>query len=220
MKTTFLSSLLLFLGSLGNVPVFTDRAAEAGLRQVVVSGGPEKHFLVESVGGGLGVIDYNKDGWMDLYIVNGGTIEDYRTGMRKVRNALYRNNQDGTFTDVTQKAGVEGNFWGKGVLVADFDNDGFDDLYVANYGPNLLYRNQGDGTFTEEGGQAGVADARWSSAAAAADYDKDGDLDLFVANYLDYDLDHLPVEGGKFCSYREIPVACGPRGLAGAGDAL
>jgi len=203
----------------GPVPTFIDTHAKAGLTIVVISGDAEKHFLVESVGGGLGVIDYNNDGWMDLYVVNGGTVEGYRSGKRGLTNALYRNNGDGTFTDVTRSAGVEGSAWGKGVLVFDYDNDGWEDLYVTNYGPNILYHNNGNGTFTDVTRRAGVGDARWSSAAAAADYDGDGDLDLFVVNYLDYDINLLPTEG-KFCSYKGIPVACGPRGLKGAGDVL
>ncbi len=211
--------------SLGNaadpaVPTFVDMHRQANINMQVVSGGAEKNFLLESVGGGIGVIDYNNDGWMDLYIVNGATIEELRSGKRKSHNVLYRNNGNGTFTDVTAQAGVGGGEnWGKGVLVFDYNNDGFDDIYVCNYGPNILYKNNGDGTFTDVTKQAGVGDPRWSSAAAAADYDGDGDLDLFVVNYLDYDINRLPVEG-KFCSYRGIPVACGPRGLKGAGDTL
>ena len=202
------------------VPTFVDRARDAGINTLVVSGDPkEKRYLIESVGGGLAVIDYDNDGWMDLYVVNGATIESARAGNKKFSSALYRNNHDGTFTDVTAKAGVANGYWGKGALAADFNNDGFQDLYVVNYGPNILYLNNRDGTFTDVTAKAGVGDPRWSSAAAAADYDRDGDLDLFVVNYLDYDLNRLPVSG-KFCSYRGIPVACGPRGLKGAGDSL
>lgn len=201
------------------VPHFEEYREEVGLDLRVISGGPEKKFLLESVGGGLGVIDYDNDGWLDLYVVNGGTLEGSRTRQRQVRNALFRNQGDGTFRDVTREAGVPGDHWGKGVLVADLDQDGFDDLYLTNFGPNILYRNNGDGTFSDVTRRAGVGDPRWSSAAAAADYDGDGWLDLFVVNYLEYDLDYLPVEG-KFCSYLSLPVACGPRGLKGAGDTL
>jgi hypothetical protein len=203
------------------IPKFSDSGRQAGLKAVMVSGGAsEKRFLVESVGGGLAVLDYNNDGWMDLYIVNGGTIESERTGQgSKFRGALYRNNRDGTFSDVTLAARLVNRHWGKGALAADFNNDGFTDLYLCNFGPNVLFRNNGDGTFTDVTKKAAVGDPRWSSAAAAADYDGDGDLDLFVVNYLDYDLNELPVSG-KFCSYRGIPVACGPRGLKGAGDTL
>jgi hypothetical protein len=183
---------------------------------------------------------------MDLYIVNGATLEAARNGRIQTRSALYRNNKDGTFTDVTIEARVpnqqprlplppgkaaasmiglngdiafSGERWGKGALTADLNGDGLQDLYVLNFGPNVLYLNNGDGTFRDATATAGVGDPRWSSAAAAADYDKDGDLDLFVANYLDYDLKRLPTEG-KFCLYQGISVACGPRGLKGASDVL
>ena len=187
----------------------------------MVSGDPkEKKFLLESVGGGLSVLDYNGDGWMDLYVVNGGTLETARSGQgSRFPGALYRNNRDGTFTDVTLPAGVRNSEWGKGALAADFNNDGWVDLYLCNLGPNILFQNNRDGTFSNVTKRAGVGDPRWSASAAAADYDRDGDLDLFVTNYLEYDLNHLPVSG-KFCSYRGIPVACGPRGLKGAGDTL
>ncbi len=229
MKTAVLALLLTALvilalaaqDPLPEIPVFEDKARQAGLNLRVVSGdAKEKRFLIESVGGGLAVIDYDNDGWMDLYVVNGATIESARTGSKLYRNALYRNNRDGTFTDVTLGAGVPGKgHWGKGALAADFNNDGYQDLYVTNFGPNILYLNNSNGAFRDATAKAGVGDPRWSSAAAAADYDGDGDLDLFVVNYLDYDLKRLPVSG-KFCSYRGIPVACGPRGLQGAGDSL
>jgi len=217
--------LLLALAASSNgqspeVPAFVDRAEQAGIRTIVVSGDPrEKRFLLESIGGGLAVLDYDNDGWMDLYVAGGGTIESARSGAGKHPGALYRNNRDGTFTDVTAAAGISNKYWGKGALSADFNNDGWMDLYLCNYGPNILYLNNGNGTFRDATARAGVGDPRWSSAAAAADFDRDGKLDLFVANYLDYDVNHLPVSG-KFCSYRGIPVACGPRGLKGAGDTL
>lgn len=204
-----------------SIPTFLDSGQKAGLSYVMRSGDPqEKRFLVESVGGGLAVLDYNNDGWMDLYVVNGGTIETARAGPSlRLPGALYRNNHDGTFADVTQTARATNPYWGKGALAFDYNNDGHMDLYLCNFGPNVLLRNNGDGTFSEVTKQASVGDPRWSAAAAAADYDRDGDLDFFVVNYLDYDLNRLPVSG-KFCSYRGIPVACGPRGLKGAGDSL
>ena len=217
--------LLLALAASSNgqspeVPTFVDRAEQAGIRAIVVSGDArEKRFLLESIGGGLAVLDYDNDGWMDLYVAGGGTIESARSGAGKHPGALYRNNRDGTFTDVTAAAGISNKYWGKVALSADFNNDGWMDLYLCNYGPNILYLNNGNGTFRDATARAGVGDPRWSSAAAAADFDRDGKLDLFVANYLDYDVNHLPVSG-KFCSYRGIPVACGPRGLKGAGDTL
>jgi hypothetical protein len=201
--------------------MFQDQAAKAGIAKVMVSGDPkEKKYLLESVGGGLAVLDYNNDGWMDLYVVNGGTLETARSGQgSRYPGALYRNNRDGTFTDVTLAAGVRNSEWGKGALAADFNNDGWVDLYLCNLGPNILFQNNRDGTFSNVTKRAGVGDPRWSASAAAADYDRDGDLDLFVVNYLEFDLNQLPVSG-KFCSYRGIPVACGPRGLKGAGDTL
>ena len=202
------------------VPQFRDVAESANLTIKLVSGNSDaKPYLVESVGGGLAVIDFNNDGWLDLYIPNGTTIELARAGKPSNNGALYRNNGDGTFTDVTSESGIEAPHWGKGALAADFNNDGFQDLYITCFGPNLLYLNNGDGSFRNATARAGVGDPRWSSAAAAADYDKDGHLDLFVANYVEYDLDHLPTEG-KFCSYHGLKVACGPRGLQGAGNTL
>lgn len=223
MKNLLVQVLVLFGGlwisGQRDIPQFQEVREESGLTVQVVSGNSDKHYLVESVGGGLAIIDYDGDGWMDLYIVNGQTLNSFRDPDPGIYNRLYRNNQDGTFEDVSKEAGVDDTGWGKGALVADFNNDGYDDLYILNWGPNVLYRNNGDGTFTDVTAKSGLGDPRWSSSAAAADYDQDGDLDLFVANYLHYDIDHLPVEG-KFCSYREIPVACGPRGLEGAPDRL
>jgi enediyne biosynthesis protein E4 len=203
-----------------SVPVFVDVAAKAGITLHVMSGDPqEKKFLIESIGGGLAVIDYNNDGLMDLYVVNGSTIRDARAEKQPFRSALYRNNGNGTFTDVTLAARVPNPAWGMGAVAADLNGDGWQDLYVVNFGPNVLYLNNGDGAFRDATKQAGVGDRRWSTAAAAADYDRDGDLDLFVTNYIDYDLNNLPAEG-KFCSYLKMPVSCGPRGLKGAGDTL
>lgn len=219
------SILVLALAALGAerhvpLPQFIDKAAEAGLHIHIVSGDPdEKKFLVESVGGGLAVIDFDNDGWMDVYIPNGSTIALAREGKPGASGALYRNRKDGTFADVTKPSGIVNPYWGKGALAADLNNDGLQDLYITNFGPNLLYLNNGDGTFRDATAKAGVGDPRWSSAAAAADYDGDGDLDLFVVNYVHYDLNHLPTEG-KFCQYMNLKVACGPRGLDGAGNAL
>ena len=150
---------------------FTDVAETAGLEFRHFSGNPEKEYLLEVDGGGIAWIDYDRDGWPDLYLVNGGRWEELLTGKRTVSNALFRNNGDGTFTDVTAQARVGGNHWGMGAAVADFDNDGWPDLYVCNYGPNALYRNNGDGTFTDVASRSGTDDPRWGSSAAFADYD-------------------------------------------------
>ena len=201
-------------------PRFADATLKSGIAIRVVNGdSSEKKYLLESMGGGVAVLDYDNDGRMDIYFVNGSTIAEARAGKPARPSALYRNNGDGTFKDVTESAGLVNPYWGQGALAADLNGDGFQDLYLLNFGPNVLYMNKGDGTFRETTKRAGVGDARWSSAAAAADYDKDGDLDLFVANYVDYDLHNLPTKG-KFCTYRGAPVSCGPRGLKGAGDTL
>jgi enediyne biosynthesis protein E4 len=201
-------------------PRFVDTTEKSGIAIHVVNGdSAEKKYLLESMGGGVAVIDYDNDGRMDIYFVNGSTIAEARAGKPARRSVLYRNNGDGTFKDVTESARLLNRYWGQGVLAADLTGDGFQDLYLLNFGPNVLYVNNGDGTFRDATKEAGVGDPRWSSAAAAADYDKDGDLDLFVANYVGYDLNDLPT-GGEFCTYRGAPVSCGPRGLKGAGDTL
>ena len=170
--------------------------------------------------GGVAVFDYDKDGLLDVYLVNSPTVATVGE-RRNARSELWRNRGDGTFVDVTDKAGVGYPGWGMGAVAADFDDDGWDDLYVTCYGPNRLYRNNGDGTFSDVTEKAGVGDPRWSTGAAFADYDGDGWLDLFVANYVDVRLDALPEFGkGKFCEFHGIPVQCGPRGLRGSGDSL
>jgi len=181
---------------------------------------PEKKYIVEYMSGGLALFDYDNDGLPDIYFVNSLTVGE--TGeSAKSRSELWRNNGDGTFTDVTDKAGVGLVAWGMGVCVGDYNNDGWEDLYVTCLGPNHLYKNNGDGTFADVTEKAGVGDPRWSCGAAFADYDNDGFLDLFVSNYVDFRLDNLPEFGkGKMCQYRGIAVQCGPRGLPGAGDSL
>ena len=148
---------------------------------------PEK-YLIETMSGGGAFLDYDNDGWLDIYLVNSGGTP-YHKPKSPIRNALYRNNHDGTFTDMTEKAGVPGKGFGMGVAVGDYDNDGFVDIYVTNFGPNILYRNKGDGTFADVTAKAGVGDPRWGTSAAFFDYDNDGRLDLFVCNYLDWDFD-------------------------------
>src|SRR5436853_459895 len=170
--------------------------------------------------GGVAMFDYDNDGWMDLYFVNSLSVDLAKSG-GKSRSVLYHNNSDGTFTDVTDKAGIGDVGWGMGAAVGDYNNDGFDDLYVTCLNGNHLYKNNGDGTFTDVTKTAGVSDGRWSAGAAFVDYDNDGKLDLFVANYVEYDLNHLPEFGkDKTCLYKGIAVQCGPRGMKGSGDSL
>ena len=181
---------------------------------------PDKKYILESMSGGVAVFDFDRDGWPDVYLVNSPTVAT-ASDVRSARSELWRNQGDGTFVDVTDKAGVGYPGWGMGAVAADFDNDGWDDLYVTCYGPNRLYRNNHDGTFSDVTDKAGVGDSRWSTGAAFADYDGDGWLDLFVANYVDVRLNALPEFGkGKFCEFHGIPVQCGPRGLRGSGDSL
>ena len=197
--------------------VFEDVAAEAGLDFQHFSGSPEKQYILESMSGGVAWIDFDRDGWMDLYLVNGGHWEELVQGKRTVSNALYRNNGDGTFTDVTDKAGVGNRYWGMGVAAGDYDNDGWVDLFVCNYGPNTLYRNNGDGTFRDVTTTAGVGDGRWAVSASFGDYDADGRLDLYVTNTVQFDYrDPDPMD----CHYRGITVQCGPLGMVGDSDIL
>ncbi|HZT58230.1 MAG TPA: CRTAC1 family protein [Pyrinomonadaceae bacterium] len=198
---------------------FTDITEQAGIKFRHVAS-PEKKYIVESMSGGVALFDYDNDGLPDIYFVNSLTVDMVKSG-GKTRSALYHNNGDGTFTDVTDKAGVGDVGWGMGAVVGDYDNDGFDDLYVTCLGKNHLFHNNGDGTFTDVTDKAGVGDPRWSTGAAFFDYDGDGRLDLFVSNYVDFDINHLPEFGkGRTCQYKGVPVQCGPRGLPGAGDSL
>jgi hypothetical protein len=198
---------------------FTDITTPAGITFKHVAS-PEKRYIVESMSGGVALFDYDNDGDLDLYLVNSLTV-DLVKSKTKTKSDLYRNDGDGKFTDVSVKAGVSDIGWGMGVAVGDYNNDGFDDLYVTCLGPNHLLKNNGNGTFTDVTERSGVNDPRWSTGASFVDYDRDGDLDLFVANYVDFDLNNLPEFGqGKSCQYKSIPVQCGPRGLRGAGDTL
>jgi enediyne biosynthesis protein E4 len=197
----------------------TDITAQAGITFKHVAS-PDKKYLVESMSGGLALFDYDADGYQDIYFVNSLSVDLLKSG-GKTRSALYHNNGDGTFTDVTDKAGVGDVGWGMGAAVGDYNNDGFEDLYVTCLGPNRLFKNNGNGTFTDVTGVAAVGDPRWSTGAAFVDYDNDGRLDLFVANYVDFDVTRLPEFGkDKTCQYKGIPVQCGPRGMLGAGDSL
>ena len=201
------------------VPQLEDVTAKAGIRFQHTSD-PAKKYIVESMSGGVILFDYDRDGWLDIYFTNAPSVEMAVKG-QKSPGALYRNNHDGTFTDVTEKAGIGTPCFAMGGAVGDIDNDGWPDLYITCLGGNVLYRNNGDGTFTDVTSKAGVADGRWSTGAAFGDYDGDGYVDLMVANYVDFHLNDLPGFGkSPYCKYRGLDVQCGPRGLKGAGDAL
>jgi enediyne biosynthesis protein E4 len=200
---------------------FADVTRAAGIAFHLTCGSAEKRYIIETMCGGVAIFDYDNDGWMDIYFVNGSTLEDLKAH-RCHSGKLYRNNHDGTFTDVTAGSGLDHCGWGFGIAVGDFDNDGWEDLYLTYLDGGVLYHNNHDGTFTDATAKAGVANAgHWGTSAAFGDYDNDGYLDLYVANYVDLDLDHLPEFGqGPFCQYRGIPVSCGPRGLKGGRDRL
>jgi hypothetical protein len=206
--------------------VYADITARAGLDKFRHrAGGLEKRYIPETASGGVALFDYDNDGWLDCYLVSGSTFEALRGKEKAPRAGLFRNNRNGTFTDVTEKAGVGNYRWGFGAAVGDFDNDGWADLYVTNFGKNRLYRNNGDGTFTDVAERLGVAVETWSTGASWGDYDGDGRLDLFVAGYVDFDIKNLPDPEAKsgginYCLFRGQPVMCGPRGLKGARDYL
>ena len=206
--------------------VFEDVTQAAGLsgwRHEM--GTPQKKYIIETDGSGVGLIDYDNDGWLDIYLVNGSTYDAISGKSTPPHAALFHNNHDGTFTDVAEMAGVTNDRWGFGVAIGDFDNDGWPDIFVANYGKNRLYHNNHDGTFTDVAEQAGVTLGNWSKGATWGDYDGDGRLDLFVSGYVHYDLNNQPsAEDGTAstanCQMRGVPVMCGPRGLPGEPDHL
>jgi hypothetical protein len=205
----------------GSPALFVDVTRAAGIVFHLNCGSREKLYIVETQCGGAAAFDYDNDGWMDILLVDGSSIEDYRAG-KCHRPHLYHNNHDGTFTDVSAKSGLNFCGWGYGVAVGDYDNDGWEDVYITGFHGSALYHNNHDGTFTDVTAKAGVANNdRWGTSAAFGDYDNDGNLDLYVANYVDVDMNNLPKFGdGPFCQYRGIPVNCGPRGLKGARDRL
>jgi enediyne biosynthesis protein E4 len=201
---------------------FEDVAEKAGLNMQNVFGGVDtKQYIIETTGTGVAIFDYDNDGWPDVFIVNGTTLEGFPAG-KAPTNHLYRNNHDGTFTDVTAKAGLTATGWGQGVCVGDYDNDGWEDLYITYYGKNRLYHND-HGVFKELAEQAGVGGSgkAWGTGCAFVDYDRDGLLDLVVANYVDFDLSAAPKPGERpSCIWKGVPVMCGPRGLPGAKNIL
>ncbi len=193
---------------------FTDIGAKAGLQSPLIYGPPDhKTYIIETVACGCAFIDYDNDGWLDIFLLNGNRFEGVPAG---TSNRLYKNNRDGTFTDVTEKAGLLHTDWASSVTVGDFDNDGFEDLFVTNWGQNILYKNNGDGTFTDITEKAGLLHEgkRWGAGCTWVDYDRDGKLDLFVSNYLEFEPAKIPKPGeSSFCNWKGIPVNCGPKGL-------
>ncbi|HZR56875.1 MAG TPA: CRTAC1 family protein [Terriglobales bacterium] len=201
---------------------FIDVGHAAGLDVKTIFGGEHKNkYLLETTGCGVAFYDYDNDGWLDIFLVNGSRLEGFPSG-QEPSSHLFKNNRDGTFTDVTMKAGLTHTGWGQGVCIGDYDNDGFEDLFVTYYGKNVLYHNNGDGTFTDISEKAGVAGTktRWGTGCAFVDYDRDGHLDLFVANYIDLDLKTAPVPESGPCLYKSVMVACGPPGLNGGKNIL
>jgi hypothetical protein len=204
----------------GSLPQLVDITASTGIHFEHLSS-PEQRYIVESMSAGVALIDYDRDGWPDIYFTNAQSVEMALAG-KKARSALFHNNHDGTFTDVTDKAGVGYPCWGMGAAVGDYNNDGWPDLLVTCFGGVVLYRNNGDGTFTDVTKQAGLGnDSLWATGAAFGDYDGDGWADLFVSHYVALKLSDLPVFGSsKTCKYRGIEVQCGPKGLKGSPDNL
>lgn len=200
-----------------NFPVtFTDIAASAGLTETTVYGGVNsKKYIIETNGCGVAFFDFDNDGWMDVFVMSGTRLEGFPKG-KEPTNRLYKNNRNGTFADVTEKANLRRTGWASGVTIGDYDNDGFEDLFLTYYGINALYRNRGNGAFEDVTAKAGlpIGDVRWGSGATFIDYDRDGDLDLFVSNYLKFDVATAPEPGkGANCFWKGIPVNCGPKGL-------
>jgi hypothetical protein len=204
---------------------FIDVAAKAGITVRNVNGDTEvKKYIIETTGSGVAILDYDRDGWPDIFLVNGTQLaSEKHPGETEPTSHLFHNNHDGTFTDVTEKAGLVSTAWGQGACVGDYDNDGYDDMYVTGYGKNRLFHNQGNGTFREVAEQAGVAGTgkEWGTGCAFVDYDRDGKLDLMVANYVHFDAKNPPEPGSEAgCTWKGTPVMCGPRGLPSAPNIL
>jgi hypothetical protein len=193
---------------------FVDVASSAGLHAPVIYGGVEsKKYILEATGCGCAFIDYDNDGWIDIFLLSGTRLDGDPPG---ATNRLYKNNRDGTFTDVTEKSGLKAVGWASGVCIGDYNNDGFEDIFCTYFGQNRLYRNNGDGTFTDVTKSAGLwnEQPRWGAGCSFLDYDRDGHLDLFVSNYIRFSFEHAPVPGENVnCNWKGVPVECGPRGL-------
>ena len=201
---------------------FVDVAKQAGLNVETIFGGEHRNkYLLETTGCGAAFFDYDQDDWLDIFLVNGWRLEGFPKGHEPVCH-LFKNNRDGTFTDVTLKAGLARSGWGQACCVGDYNNDGWNDLFVSYYGQNALFRNNGNGTFTDVTKEAGLLQdrLRWNSGCSFVDYDKDGRLDLFVGNYIDLDLKTTPLPEDANCTYKGIVVACGPPGLEGGKNLL
>jgi enediyne biosynthesis protein E4 len=203
----------------GSPVQFIDVAEQAGLKVPNVWGGVDKkRVILETKGSGLAFFDYDNDGWLDIYLTNGSRLDAHWPAGKAPTTHLYKNNRDGTFTDVTDKSGIGRSGWQTGVCVGDYDNDGWDDLFCTFWGHNILFHNNGDGTFTDVTTRAGLAHAhgRWGTGASFLDYDRDGHLDLFVCNFVQLDPDKpLSVDDASFCQWKGVPTMCGPRGLPG-----
>ncbi len=211
-------------GPAGSPVVFVNVAKEAGITAPNVWGGVDsKKYIIESKGSGLAFFDFDHDGWLDIYLTNGVRFgESYESGGAPTSH-LYKNNRDGTFTDVTEKSGLARTGWQTGVVVGDYDNDGWDDLFCCFWGHNVLWHNNGDGTFTDVTKKAGLYGdrVRWGTGCTWIDYDRDGFLDLFVCNYIEFDVDKVPMPGQTgACQWKGFPVMCGPRGLPGGMNIL
>ena len=201
---------------------FVDVAKQSGLNAKTIYGGEHKNrYLLETTGCGVAFYDYDHDDWIDIFLVNGTRLEGFPKGQEPM-SRLFKNNRDGTFTDVTARSGMARTGWGQGCCVGDYDNDGLDDLFVSYYGQNVLYKNRGDGTFTDVTAKAGLLQkaTRWNTGCAFLDYNRDGHLDLFVANYIDFDIKTAPLPEAAGCAYKGIQVACGPPGLNGGKNIL
>ena len=203
---------------------FTDVAPQAGLTMLNVNGeSATKPYIIETTGSGVAVLDFDRDGWQDILVLNGQTLPGETSTVAHPTSHLYRNNHDGTFQDVTKKAGLDVTGWAQGACVGDYDNDGYDDVYITYFGANRLYHNERNGVFKEVSGAAGVGGTgkNWGTGCAFVDYDRDGKLDLMVANYVDLDINSMPKPGqGMTCMWKGAPVMCGPRGMASTPNIL